>query len=106
MDTPIELLTQALLGELPEERKRCFEAWLQESEEHRLLWERFRQQGYFENTLSELHAVDAEGAFVSFLRNPEAHPYTSRNKICGGPFTVCFLAGMGSRQNLPGSMRR
>ena len=49
MDTPIELLTQALLGELPEERKRCFEAWLQESEEHRLLWERFRQQGYFEN---------------------------------------------------------
>ena len=52
MDTPIELLTQALLGELPEERKRCFEAWLQESEEHRLLWERFRQQGYFENTLS------------------------------------------------------
>lgn len=32
MDTPIELLTQALLGELPEERKRCFEAWLQESE--------------------------------------------------------------------------
>ena len=50
MDTPIELLTQALLGELPEERKRCFEAWLQESEDHRLLWERFRQQGYFENT--------------------------------------------------------
>ena len=44
MDTPIELLTQALLGELPEERKRCFEAWLQESEEHRLLWEKFRQQ--------------------------------------------------------------
>ena len=84
MDTPIELLTQALLGELPEERKRCFEAWLQESEEHRLLWERFRQQGYFENTLSE----------------PEAHPYTSRNKICGGPFTVCFLAGMGSPANL------
>lgn len=41
MDTPIELLTQALLGELPEERKRCFEAWLQESEEHRLLWESF-----------------------------------------------------------------
>ena len=98
MDTPIELLTQALLGELPEERKRCFEAWLQESEEHRLLWERFRQQGYFENTLSELHAVDAEGAFREFLRNRKR--IRIRRVICGGPFTVCFLAGMGSPANL------
>ena len=42
MDTPIELLTQALLGELPEERKRCFEAWLQESEAmgRNVIWER------------------------------------------------------------------
>lgn len=67
MDMPIELLTQALLGELSEEKKRCFEEWLEQSEDHRLLWEKFRQNGYFENTLSELHAVNAEAAYHVFL---------------------------------------
>ena len=98
MDTPIELLTQALLGELPEERKRCFEAWLQESEEHRLLWERFRQQGYFENTLSELHAVDAEGAFREFLRNRKRIRIRRVIKYAAVLLPFAFLLGWAARQ--------
>ena len=98
MDTPIELLTQALLGELPEERKRCFEAWLQESEDHRLLWERFRQQGYFENTLSELHAVDAERAFREFLRNRKRIRMRRIIKYAAVLLPFVFLLGWAARQ--------
>ena len=98
MDTPIELLTQALLGELPEERKRCFEAWLQESEEHRLLWEKFRQQGYFENTLSELHAVDAEKAFREFLRNRKRKRMHRLIKYAAVLLPFAFLLGWAARQ--------
>mgnify|MGYP005869996031 CR=1 FL=1 len=98
MDTPVELLTQALLGELSEERKRCFEAWLQESEDHRLLWEKFRQKGYFENTLSELHAVDAEGAYREFLRNRKRYRVRKLMKYAAILLPFAFLMGWAARQ--------
>ena len=66
MDTPIELLTQALLGELPEERKRCFEAWLQESEEHRLLWEGFVSKDILKILCRSCMLWMQKGLFVSF----------------------------------------
>lgn len=98
MDTPIELLTQALLGELSEERKRCFEAWLQESEDHRLLWEKFRQKGYFENTLSELHAVDAERAYREFLRSRKRYRVRKLMKYAAILLPFAFLMGWAARQ--------